>query len=56
MTCKKCKGFMIEERQPDLSPGQVIYRCVNCGLVIDQLIVQNRLQQLRERRSLPRAA
>lgn len=56
MTCNKCKGFMVEERQPDLSPSQMIHRCVNCGLVVDPLMVRNRLQQLRERRSLPQAA
>jgi hypothetical protein len=56
MTCQKCKGLMIEERQPDLSPSQTVHRCINCGLVVDPLMLQNRLNHLREKRSLLHAA
>ena len=42
MTCQKCMGLMIEEQQPDLSPEEVVHRCINCGLVLDSLIRQNR--------------
>jgi hypothetical protein len=56
MTCQKCKGLMIEERQPELSPSLTIHRCINCGLVVDPLMLQNRLNHLREKQSLPHAA
>jgi hypothetical protein len=56
MRCQKCKGLMIEERQPELSPNLVIHRCINCGLILDPLMLQNRLNHLRERRSLLHAA
>jgi hypothetical protein len=40
---------MIEERQPELSPETVVHRCINCGLVLDPLIRQNRAGSLRVR-------
>lgn len=40
MTCRKCKGFMVQER-PSGSSNTVILRCLNCGLLIDPLIEQN---------------
>jgi hypothetical protein len=42
MTCQKCKGLMIEEWRPDFSTEAVVHRCINCGLVLDPLIAQNR--------------
>lgn len=56
MTCQKCKGLMIEERQPELSPSTIIHRCINCGLIIDPLMLQNRLNHVREKRALLHAA
>lgn len=49
MTCRKCKGFMVQERQPALSSSTVIHRCLNCGLVLDPLIEHNRNLHLREK-------
>jgi hypothetical protein len=43
MTCQKCKGLMIKESRPDFSPNGTVLRCINCGLVLDPLIQQNRL-------------
>ena len=43
MTCQKCKGLMIAEPRPDLSPDGTVLRCINCGLLLDPLIQQNRL-------------
>jgi hypothetical protein len=56
MTCQKCKGLMIEERQPELSPETVVHRCLNCGLVLDPLIRQNRLSGGRVKTSFLHAA
>lgn len=56
MTCQKCKGLMIEERQPELAPDTIVCRCINCGLVLDPLIQQNRRNHLRGKESLLRAA
>lgn len=47
MTCLKCKGLMIQERQPAVSSSTVILRCLNCGLIIDPLIEQNRSNHMR---------
>lgn len=42
MTCQKCKGLMVEEWRPDYLPESAVMRCINCGLVLDPLIQQNR--------------
>ncbi|MFY4728936.1 hypothetical protein [Nitrospira sp. BLG_2] len=46
MTCVKCKGLMIHERQPAVSSSAIVLRCLNCGLLIDPLIEQNRNNHL----------
>lgn len=56
MTCQKCKGLMIEERQPDLSPDAIIHRCINCGLLLDPLIQQNRTSGVRGKAAFLHAA
>ena len=47
MTCKKCKGLMIVESRPEYSTDGAVLRCINCGLVLDPLIEQNRLARTR---------
>jgi hypothetical protein len=47
MTCQKCKGLMIVESRPDYSTAGTVLRCINCGLVLDPLIEQNRLARSR---------
>jgi hypothetical protein len=47
MTCAKCKGLMVQERQPAVSSSTIILRCLNCGLIIDPLIEQNRSNHMR---------
>jgi hypothetical protein len=42
MTCKRCKGLMVNEWRPDFSPETFVWRCINCGSIIDPLIAQNR--------------
>lgn len=56
MTCQKCKGLMIEERQPELSPESIVHRCINCGLILDPLLMQNRLNHQREKAAMLHAA
>jgi hypothetical protein len=56
MTCQKCKGLMIEEQRPELSPEAVVHRCINCGLLLDSLIRQNRLSGRRGKSPLLHAA
>jgi len=56
MTCQKCKGLMVEERQPELSPETVTHRCINCGFILDPLMMQNRLNHLKEKRVMLHAA
>lgn len=49
MTCRKCKGLMIQERQPAVSSGAIVLRCLNCGLIIDPLMEQNRSNHVRDK-------
>jgi len=56
MTCQKCKGLMIEEQHPELAPEAVVHRCLNCGLVLDSLIRQNRLSSRHGKETLVHAA
>ena len=42
MTCKRCNGFMVDEWRPDFSPETFVWRCINCGSIVDPLIEQNR--------------
>ncbi|MCC2641852.1 MAG: uncharacterized protein K0S45_2265 [Nitrospira sp.] len=42
MTCKRCKGLMVDEWRPDFTPETFVWRCINCGSVVDPLIEQNR--------------
>jgi hypothetical protein len=36
---------MIAESRPDFSPEGTVLRCINCGLMLDPLIQQNRLSR-----------
>ncbi len=56
MTCQKCKGLMVEEWRPEFSPEAAVHRCINCGLVLDPLIAQNRVSKLRSKESVLHAA
>ena len=56
MTCQKCKGLMIAESRPEYSAEGTVLRCINCGLVLDPLIEQNRLTRTRSARTSLHAA
>jgi len=46
MACHRCNGWMASERFVRLSdeerPVQTLWRCVNCGEVVDSVITENR--------------
>ncbi|WP_455242814.1 hypothetical protein [Petrachloros mirabilis] len=56
MTCQKCQGLMITESRPDFSPEGTVLRCINCGLVLDPLIQQNRLIKVHAKHATLHAA
>lgn len=48
MNCRRCHGFMVEERFEDLrgDPHDISFygwRCVCCGDIVDPVIIRNRL-------------
>jgi hypothetical protein len=56
MTCQKCKGFMVKEWRPELSQEAAVLRCINCGMVLDPLIAQNRTALLHTKQRVLNAA
>jgi hypothetical protein len=56
MTCQKCKGLMVKEWRPELSSEAAVLRCINCGLVLDPLIAQNRVTPMRAKQPAMGAA
>ena len=56
MTCQKCKGLMVKEWRTELSPEAAVLRCINCGLVLDPLIAQNRVTPLHAKQRVLNAA
>ena len=56
MTCQKCKGLMVKEWRPEFSQGAAVLRCINCGLVLDPLISQNRMTPLGAKQRVLKAA
>ena len=41
MECRKCCGLMIEEWMADELDEAYVWRCVNCGAMMDQTIQRN---------------
>ena len=46
MGCNRCNGWMASERCAGPSdeelPVQTLWRCVNCGEIVDAVIMENR--------------
>lgn len=42
MECRKCRGLMVQEWWADYFEDQLAWRCLNCGSVLDRLILRNR--------------
>jgi hypothetical protein len=38
MECRKCRGLMIEEWMADALDEAYVWRCLNCGAMMDQMI------------------
>ena len=41
MECLKCKGLMVTERNSGFFSEVFVWRCVNCGLMMDPTIIRN---------------
>lgn len=41
MECGKCRGLMIEEWMADELDEAYVWRCVNCGAMMDPMIQRN---------------
>jgi len=44
MDCSKCQGLMVPERVTDGLTHLNEWRCLNCGFILDPVIVQHRTQ------------
>jgi len=42
VTCPKCRGYMYSERFADFALTFFAWKCINCGTVLDQDIIDNR--------------
>lgn len=51
MECPKCKGMMLLERCSDFFLVFYVWKCVNCGAMIDRTISANRRTSLAVRAS-----
>jgi hypothetical protein len=47
MKCHRCGGVMIYEKFYGLSEEFFGWRCIFCGEIVDQVILENRLEQKR---------
>jgi len=45
MKCSKCNGSMSYENFWGLSEEFFGWRCISCGEIVDQVILENRLRQ-----------
>jgi len=48
MKCPKCNGFMVRERFTDYSVAFYAWRCINCGTIIDNTILENKSSKQRK--------
>lgn len=55
MRCRKCKGLMVAEWVRDVFPEPQIWRCMNCGLMMDTTIARNRSFVMQQARAATRA-
>jgi RNase P subunit RPR2 len=49
MICRRCHGLMVKEQYRDVyEPSEGVclntYRCLQCGEIVDAVILENRLQ------------
>lgn len=41
MECRKCRGLMVQEWLPDFFEETPAWRCLNCGAMLDRMILRN---------------
>lgn len=46
MDCPKCNGLLVSERHSDFFRIYNVWRCYNCGAMIDRTITKNRQHSL----------
>ncbi len=46
MECPKCKGLMYIERLSDFFVAFHVWKCINCGALIDKTILDNQKKSL----------
>ncbi len=46
MECPKCSGLMYMERVNDSIAIFSVWKCINCGNIIDKTIIENRQNSL----------
>ncbi len=46
MECPKCKGLMLLERFTDFFLVFYAWKCINCSLILDKVIADNKRAQL----------
>lgn len=42
MECARCRGFMVREWLSDIFQVSYSWKCVNCGAIMDAVILENR--------------
>jgi hypothetical protein len=42
MECPRCQGFMVREWLSDILHVSYSWKCVNCGAIMDAVILENR--------------
>ncbi len=45
MKCYRCGGFMVYEKFFGISEDFFGWRCIFCGEIVDNVIIENRLEQ-----------
>lgn len=56
MKCPKCSGLMYSERLSDFFVIFHVWKCINCGALMDKTILDNRKKSLAALEALETAA
>ncbi len=48
--CPRCNGAMVYERFQDMLAVFFAWRCLNCGEIVDPVVVRNRGEEKEKRR------
>jgi hypothetical protein len=53
MECAKCQGLMVQERVTDGLASLTEWRCLNCGSILDPVIMKHKTENRRRRHTVP---